>query len=99
MNDASKRAKDTPLSRIGDQDLVRDLSFIAGQWRDAASGDRIDVRNPADGSIVGRVAALNAEESRAAVDAAQASLGEWWSPARPTIWTAFRCWRTPSAAS
>ena len=73
MNDAQKG----PLARIKDTALIRDLSFIGGQWRDAASGQRIDVHNPADGTVVARVAALSAEESRAAVDAAQDAFDGW----------------------
>jgi aspartate-semialdehyde dehydrogenase len=68
---------DTPLARMGDRELIRDKSFIAGKWRGGADGRRIDVTSPADGQLVGRVAALGAAESREAVDAAEASFTRW----------------------
>jgi aspartate-semialdehyde dehydrogenase len=78
MNDGpNTAAQDTPLAKLRDANLVREHSFIAGEWRDNAQGNRIDVLNPADGRVIGHVAALDAGESRAAVDAAEAAFAGW----------------------
>lgn len=53
--------------------------FIDGRWVESASGEWIDVRNPATGSIVGRVPAGTAADADLAVAAARASFrdGRW----------------------
>lgn len=58
-------------------DLLRTQAYVAGDWIDAAEGARIDVTNPADGSVIGSIPALSATESRAAVDAAQEAFPAW----------------------
>jgi aspartate-semialdehyde dehydrogenase len=62
---------------IADKRLVRSFSYIAGRWVAAASGATIRVTDPATGHEIGRVASLSAEESLAAVDAAQAAFAAW----------------------
>lgn len=57
-------------------------AFIAGQWRDAASGKRIDVVNPADGSLIGSVPDMGRVECREAIEAAARALPAW------SAWTA-----------
>jgi aspartate-semialdehyde dehydrogenase len=57
--------------------LLRTESFVGGHWRAAADGRTLPVHNPADGSLVGRVACLTAAQSSAAVDAAQAAFAGW----------------------
>ncbi len=53
--------------------------YIGGAWRSAGSGATRQIRCPADGSDVGRVAEASAEDSTAAVAAARAAFdsGEW----------------------
>ncbi len=77
MSSPSDLPAGSPLANIGDPKLVRDQSYIAGQWQGGADGQRIDVTNPADGQVIGRVAALSAAESRKAVDAAEAAFTDW----------------------
>jgi phenylacetaldehyde dehydrogenase len=48
-------------------------NLIAGQWVPAASGDTFDVFNPADGSIIARVAAGDREDINRAVSAARSA--------------------------
>jgi succinate-semialdehyde dehydrogenase / glutarate-semialdehyde dehydrogenase len=52
-------------------------NFIAGQWRDAVRGERFAVTNPADDSLVAEVPDSDAEDARAAVDAAHAAFPAW----------------------
>jgi aspartate-semialdehyde dehydrogenase len=62
---------------IGDKSLIRSFSYVDGKWCAAASGDTLRVTDPATGDIIGEVASLSAEESAAAVDAAQAAFPAW----------------------
>ncbi|MBK1698867.1 NAD-dependent succinate-semialdehyde dehydrogenase [Rhodovibrio salinarum] len=77
MTNPSNLPAGSPLANIGDQKLVRDQSYIAGEWRSGADGQHVDVTNPADGQVIGRVSALSAAESRSAVDAAEAAFASW----------------------
>jgi acyl-CoA reductase-like NAD-dependent aldehyde dehydrogenase len=51
--------------------------FIKGEWVEALSGKTYEVKNPANGQVVDTVPLGNAEDARAAVDAATAAFGEW----------------------
>src|SRR5207247_2286170 len=53
--------------------------LIGGAWRDASSGERFDVTNPADESLVGTVPNATEADVRAAVDAASAAFENWSS--------------------
>jgi len=56
--------------------------FIAGAWRPAASGRRIEVSDPSTGAALASVADAGTDDARAAVDAAAAAATGWaaWSP-------------------
>jgi len=51
--------------------------YINGQWRDAASGDRFDVINPATEETIASVASADIADADAALDAAEAAFGLW----------------------
>ncbi len=51
--------------------------YIDGQWREAASGDRFDVINPATEETIASVASADLADADAALDAAQAAFGLW----------------------
>jgi 1-pyrroline dehydrogenase len=51
--------------------------FVGGEWGDAASGETMDVLNPATGEVIGAVPRCEAEDVDRAVEAAQAALPEW----------------------
>jgi succinate-semialdehyde dehydrogenase/glutarate-semialdehyde dehydrogenase len=51
--------------------------YIDGQWRDAASGERFDVINPATEETIASVASADLADADAALDAAQAAFGLW----------------------
>ncbi|MFZ9140752.1 MAG: aldehyde dehydrogenase family protein, partial [Burkholderiaceae bacterium] len=57
--------------------LLRSQGFVAGQWLDAADGRTFEVQDPATGETLVRVANMGATETTAAIDAAQAALGDW----------------------
>jgi succinate-semialdehyde dehydrogenase/glutarate-semialdehyde dehydrogenase len=51
--------------------------YIDGEWRPAASGDRIEVRNPADGNTITTIAKASVEDCLDAVEAADAAADSW----------------------
>ena len=65
------------LSRLNDPRLLRELSYVNGKWCGVPNGATLEVTNPADGAVLGAVAALDAVESRKAVDVADAAFGDW----------------------
>jgi succinate-semialdehyde dehydrogenase/glutarate-semialdehyde dehydrogenase len=62
---------------LSDPTLLRTQAYIDGRWTDAESGQRFDVTNPADGSVITSVADLGVAETRAAIDAANRAWGIW----------------------
>ena len=57
--------------------LIRESCHINGTWITAQSGKAIDITNPFDGSHLGVVPDLSADEVRTAVDAASAAQDAW----------------------
>ena len=51
--------------------------FIGGQWVDAASGETLDVENPATGEVVASVPASGQADVDRAVDAATDAFETW----------------------
>ena len=62
---------------LSDDALFRQKCYIDGAWREADSGETINVRNPATGEVIGTVPKMGASETRRAVDAAAAALSSW----------------------
>jgi succinate-semialdehyde dehydrogenase/glutarate-semialdehyde dehydrogenase len=50
-------------------------TLLAGQWQDPET--RIDVRNPADGGVVGDIGVGGAHDAEAAVGVAASAFGDW----------------------
>jgi succinate-semialdehyde dehydrogenase/glutarate-semialdehyde dehydrogenase len=76
MNAAVVQSR-TAAPALKDSALFRDRCFIDGQWVEADSRARIEVDNPADGSIVGTVPGMGTAETKRAIAAAQAALPAW----------------------
>lgn len=51
--------------------------IIAGEWRDASDAGTTEIRNPATGEIVDRVAAATQEDVNRAIDAAESAFKKW----------------------
>ena len=62
---------------VDDARLVRSFSYVNGKWTGGDAGETLAVTNPADGARLGEVASLGADQSAAAVDAAQAAFPAW----------------------
>ncbi len=63
--------------QLSDQTLLRSQAYINGAWVHSHSGATLSVSNPADGTELGRVPDMGAEEARAAVAAAEAAWPAW----------------------
>ena len=51
--------------------------FIDGQWRAGADGERFDVINPADETVLASVASATVADAMLALDAAEAAFADW----------------------
>ncbi len=63
--------------KLSDPKLFRQQCYINGEWRDANSGEEIDVTNPADGSVIARIPKMGADETREAIEHAQVAQVKW----------------------
>ncbi|MBC2932566.1 NAD-dependent succinate-semialdehyde dehydrogenase [Nocardioides sp. zg-1228] len=57
-------------------DVPTDL-FVAGAWRPAGTGNRLEVHDPSTGSVLATVADADTADAVAAVDAAAAAAADW----------------------
>ena len=64
---------------LGDPALFRQQCYVNGGWTDAPSGDAIEVDNPATREVIGTVPAFGRDETRAAIEAADAAWRGWRS--------------------
>src|SRR4051812_32186836 len=60
------------LAKTGSRGL-----FIGGQWRDAATGSRFEVHDPADDSVITDVADGDTDDAMSALDAAVDAQADW----------------------
>lgn len=65
------------LTGFSDQRLIRQFAYIGGHWVASARNETFAVTDPASGGWLGDVASLSAEESRAAIDAADRAFAGW----------------------
>ncbi|MGM3160173.1 NAD-dependent succinate-semialdehyde dehydrogenase [Dickeya undicola] len=62
---------------LHDPGLLRRQAFFAGAWRDAENGETLTVLDPATGEALTSIPALGAEETRQAIDSAEAVRASW----------------------
>jgi succinate-semialdehyde dehydrogenase / glutarate-semialdehyde dehydrogenase len=65
------------MIKLQDVSLWKERAFIAGSWAAADSGQTTEIRNPADGEVLGSVPHMGGAETRRAIDAAHAALPSW----------------------
>ncbi|MBE9558269.1 MAG: NADP-dependent succinate-semialdehyde dehydrogenase [Proteobacteria bacterium] len=63
--------------QLKDKSLFRQQCYIDGAWVDADGGETINVNNPATGDILGAVPKMGADETRRAIEAANAAWPAW----------------------
>src|SRR3954454_7153896 len=74
-----------PTTRTGGPESMTDVlesvktyqQFIGGEWVDSASGETLDVENPADGTVIAKVQASGAQDVDRAADAAATAFETW----------------------
>ena len=69
--------KEILMLNLKDTTQFRQQCFINGNWIDADAGETITIRNPATGETLGNVPKMGADETRRAIDAANAALPGW----------------------
>ncbi len=73
-----QRVLEHPVSlQLKDPTLLRQQSYINGQWVDADSRGTLDVTNPATGEKIGTVPKMGVAETRRAIEAASAAMPAW----------------------
>ncbi|MDA7087706.1 NADP-dependent succinate-semialdehyde dehydrogenase [Pseudomonas sp. SA3-5] len=62
---------------LKDPSLLRQQAYVNGQWCDADSGARTEIFNPANAEKIGSVPNMGRDETRRAIEAAQAAQPAW----------------------
>jgi succinate-semialdehyde dehydrogenase/glutarate-semialdehyde dehydrogenase len=62
---------------LRDPGLLTNRALIAGEWRGAADGKTLEVTDPFDGSLVGKVPVLGADAAHEAIEAAARAQPAW----------------------
>lgn len=62
---------------LKDPSLLETRAFVAGEWVDADDGATFEVKNPARGDVIARVADLSRAEVKRAIEAAQLAMKDW----------------------
>jgi succinate-semialdehyde dehydrogenase/glutarate-semialdehyde dehydrogenase len=65
------------MLNLNDPSLLRQQAYIDGAWCDADDGQTVPVINPATGETLGTVPHMGAQETRRAIEAAQAAWPAW----------------------
>ena len=63
--------------QLNDPTLLRQRSYIDGEWVDADNRGTLDVNNPATGTKLGTVPKMGVAETRRAIEAASVALPAW----------------------
>jgi succinate-semialdehyde dehydrogenase/glutarate-semialdehyde dehydrogenase len=85
-------ARGTTKMRLRDSDLFREECYIDGRWLKADSGNVIEVTNPATGRSIGSVPNMGSEETRRAIEAANAAFASWRNKTSKERATILRRW-------
>jgi len=65
------------LENLKDPKLLQTRAWLAGQWQQADDDTTFDVVNPATGERIAKVPRMGAQETRRAIEAAQAAWPAW----------------------
>jgi succinate-semialdehyde dehydrogenase / glutarate-semialdehyde dehydrogenase len=65
------------MIKLKDPSLWKERGFIAGEWAAADSGQTTEIRNPANGEVLGSVPHMGGAETRRAIESAHAALPAW----------------------
>ncbi|CCV08347.1 succinate-semialdehyde dehydrogenase I,NADP-dependent [Mesorhizobium metallidurans STM 2683] len=65
------------LDQLADRRLLRELAYVDGRWTASEAGKSFEVTDPATGTTVAWVAALDAGQTARAIDAASRAFPAW----------------------
>lgn len=65
------------MLKLNNPDLLCPQAFINGLWENSLSGETFPVKNPATGKEIVQVAKCGAQETKTAIEAAQAGFADW----------------------
>jgi succinate-semialdehyde dehydrogenase/glutarate-semialdehyde dehydrogenase len=65
------------MIKLRDPSLWKQQGYIGGQWLSADSGKSTEIRNPANGKVLGSVPDMGAAETRRAIESAHAAMPAW----------------------
>ncbi|MER8865242.1 NAD-dependent succinate-semialdehyde dehydrogenase [Mesorhizobium sp. M0751] len=65
------------LDRLADRRLLRELAYVDGHWTASETAESFEMTDPATGSTVAFVAALDARQTTLAIDAASRAFPAW----------------------
>lgn len=77
---------------LKDPTLFREACYIDGKWTGADSDQTIDVTNPASGDLLGTIPKMGADETRRAIEAANAAYPAWRARTAKERATILRKW-------
>lgn len=77
---------------LNDPSLLRQHCYLNGQWCAADSGQTIDVTNPATNEKLGTIPKMGTQETRRAIEAANAALPAWRAKTAKERATILRRW-------
>ena len=80
------------LLELKDPTLFREACYINGKWVGADSNQTIDVSNPASGELLGTIPKMGADETRRAIEAANAAYPAWRAKTAKERATILRKW-------
>jgi succinate-semialdehyde dehydrogenase/glutarate-semialdehyde dehydrogenase len=78
MSTITQTASTQPI-RLADSELLENRCLVGGEWIGASTGDSITICNPATGEPIGTVPSMGSEETRQAIETADAAWDEWRS--------------------
>ena len=77
---------------IQDKSLLRQQAYINGEWVGASNGLMVEIRNPATGETLGNVPDMGTDETRKAIEAANAAWPKWRAMTAKERATIMRRW-------
>ena len=78
--------------KLKDPTLFREACYVNGEWIAADSSETIDVTNPATGDVLGTTPKMGADETRRAIEAANAAYPAWRAKTAKERATILRKW-------
>ncbi|AXS40453.1 NAD-dependent succinate-semialdehyde dehydrogenase [Breoghania sp. L-A4] len=80
------------LDRLTDRRLLRQLAYVGGSWTASGTAAHFEVADPASGDTLAWVAALDAEQTSHAIDAASDAFPAWKAMLPQQRATILRAW-------